>query len=69
MSDRIKMPRRSLLVGVASTVSAIATFALTHRAKAQTQAKVSKLVARYQDHSKGEQRCETPRYRILASIC
>lgn len=58
MSDRIKIPRRLLLVSVASTVSAIATFALTYRAQAQTQAKVSKPVAKYQDHPKGEQRCE-----------
>jgi hypothetical protein len=58
MSDQIKIPRRSLLVGIVSTVSAIATFALTYRVQAQTQTKVSKSVAKYQDHPKGEQRCE-----------
>ena len=58
MSDRTQMPRRSLLMGVASIVSATAMFALPYRARAQTQAKVPKSVAEYQDHPKGVQRCE-----------
>lgn len=58
MRDRIQMPRRSLLAGVASIVSATVMFALPYRARAQTQAKASKSAAQYQDHPKGVQRCE-----------
>lgn len=58
MRDRTLMARRFLLVNVASIIPATAMFILPYRARAQTQAKVSKPVAQYQDHPKGVQRCE-----------
>lgn len=56
MSYENGVGRRTLLAGAALTAAAAAIQGLPHGARAQ--AKVSKAVAKYQDHPKGEQRCE-----------
>jgi len=48
--------RRALLAGTAMAVAATATRGWSRRALAQE--KVSKAVAKYQDHPNGQQRCE-----------
>ncbi|MGE0259229.1 MAG: high potential iron sulfur protein [Alphaproteobacteria bacterium] len=55
-SDARPLSRRTVLGRMARAVVAVAAFAGTRRAAAQQKA--SKEEAKYQDHPKGQQRCE-----------
>lgn len=56
MSHMSSFSRRTLLAGTALTFAITATHGLLRRARAED--KVSKEEAKYQDHPKGQQRCE-----------
>jgi hypothetical protein len=56
MRDAETISRRALVGGAALAVGAAATITASRRAAAQQ--KVSQADALYQDHPKGEQRCE-----------
>jgi hypothetical protein len=51
------LPRRTVLGRITAAV-AIAAAALAHARRARAQQKASKEEAKYQDHPKGQQRCE-----------
>ncbi len=56
MSLHAPVSRRALFAGIATIIAAVAAVGAVRRAAAQQ--KVSKLEAKYQDHPKGQQRCE-----------
>ncbi len=56
MSLPSSLSRRALFGRIATMIAAVAPFGAGRRAAAQQ--KVSKREAKYQDHPKGEQRCE-----------
>lgn len=57
MSHRNEVPRRTLLGTAVLVFGATVAPGPARRTYAQAQAKVSKAVAKYQDHPNGEQRC------------
>jgi hypothetical protein len=55
MTDRM-IQRRTFLRGASLSAGALTVASLAHRAAAQTKA--TQAVAKYQNHPKGQQRCE-----------